>query len=260
MVKADERDLSVVRFFAPYCHQNNNFTVFIVFSVKSLALARVAILKCTREIDPLGPRATGGLRGEYKSILSAQRRLPPARLPGPYRPSYLLTSHTPPFATILTLFHSHRPPCTMRILGRLLLILFSSLALALNAVLIGLGWMRVLFYTDWVTPNAAYPIVILLLMLVFGFLLSKTGSTAKAGASVILSTLLALVLLVVLTMLDGAFGRPLSTPLLDLVGMNSIIVEEESLNFTALSGAFLYPILWILTLLPSCALLRRFGR
>lgn len=61
-------------------------------------------------------------------------------------------------------------------------------------------------------------------------------------------------------MLDGAFGRPLSTPLLDLVGMNSIIVEEESLNFTALSGAFLYPILWILTLLPSCALLRRFGR
>lgn len=145
----------------------------------------------------------------------------------------------------------------MHTLGRLLLIILSSLALALNAVMIGLGWMRILFHTGWANQNISYPVVILFLILVFGFANSRMRSTGKSASVMTISTLMALFCLTGFTMLDIAYQHALTTPLLDLFNMRTVIVEEEWLNITAVSGAVVYPILWLLWIFPSMAVVRR---
>lgn len=145
----------------------------------------------------------------------------------------------------------------MHTLGRLILIILSSLALAINAVMMGLGWMRILFHTGWANQNISYPVVILFLILVFGFANSRMHSTGKAAGVMLISTVLALFCLTGFTMLDIAYANALSLPLLDLFNMRTVIVEEEWLNITAVSGAVVYPLLWLLWLFPSMAVVRR---
>ena len=148
----------------------------------------------------------------------------------------------------------------MRTLGRLLLIILSSLALALTAVLIGLGWQRILFYTGWVSQNFATPAVILFLIVVFGFTMSRMGSTAKAAGTMLLTTLFGLLFLTLFTMVDIAIEHAWTNPMLDAFAMRSLIVEEENLNITAVSGAIVYPAFWLLFIFPSMAIVRRLSR
>ncbi len=148
----------------------------------------------------------------------------------------------------------------MRTLGRLLLIILSSLALAVTAAMIGLGWERILFHTGWVSQKFAMPAVILGLILIFGFTISRMGSTAKAAGVMLLTSVLGIFFLIGFSFIDNAFEHAMTYPILDIFRMRTLIVEEENLNVIAVSGAVVYPIFWLLFIFPSMALAHRFSR
>lgn len=148
----------------------------------------------------------------------------------------------------------------MHTLGRLLLIVISSLALAITAAMIGLGWERILFHTGWLSQKFVMPVVILCLILFFGFTISRMGSTAKAAGVMLFTSVFGIFFLTGFTQIDNAVNHAMSYPLLDIFRMRTLIVEEENLNIIAVLGAVVYPIFWLLFIFPSMALVRRFSR
>lgn len=146
----------------------------------------------------------------------------------------------------------------MNKLGRLLLIIVSSLALAIDASLIGLGWERVLYCTSWMSKAAAMPATILFLIVIFGFVNARLHSTTKTAGVMTISSVLAVLLLVGVTMYNFANGFAELAPMLELLNMKNEIVEIEMMNNYAISGAFIFPVLWIFSIIPAMSIVRRF--
>ena len=118
----------------------------------------------------------------------------------------------------------------MRI-GSFIVIVLSLIATAFSVAVTAVGWERILFYTGWMSSSFVYPASILLYILLFGLAMMRCRTiTRAAGASL---------------MMTGWFG------------MQSIIVEETSLNIIAVLGGVLWPLLYTVTLFIATLFTKR---
>ena len=118
----------------------------------------------------------------------------------------------------------------MRI-GSFIVIVLSLIATAFSVAVTAVGWDRILFYTGWMSSSFVYPASILLYILLFGLAMMRCRTiTRAAGASL---------------MMTGWFG------------MQSIIVEETSLNIIAVLGGVLWPLLYTVTLFIATLFTKR---
>ena len=136
----------------------------------------------------------------------------------------------------------------MRI-GSFIVIVLSLIATAFSVAVTAVGWERILFYTGWMSSSFVYPASILLYILLFGLAMMRCRTiTRAAGASLIAS---------IVSAVDQYYGGPLVAMMTGWFGMQSIIVEETSLNIIAVLGGVLWPLLYTVTLFIATLFTKR---
>ena len=137
----------------------------------------------------------------------------------------------------------------MRI-GSFIVIVLSLIATAFSVAVTAVGWERILFYTGWMSSSFVYPASILLYILLFGLAMMRCRTiTRAAGAS--------LLVWVFISAVDQYYGGPLVAMMTGWFGMQSIIVEETSLNIIAVLGGVLWPLLYTVTLFIATLFTKR---
>ena len=128
----------------------------------------------------------------------------------------------------------------MRI-GSFIVIVLSLIATAFSVAVTAVGWERILFYTGWMSSSFVYPASILLYILLFGLAMMRC----------------ALLVWVFISAVDQYYGGPLVAMMTGWFGMQSIIVEETSLNIIAVLGGVLWPLLYTVTLFIATLFTKR---
>ena len=130
----------------------------------------------------------------------------------------------------------------MRI-GSLIVIVLSLIATAFSVAVTAVGWERILFYTGWMSSSFVYPASILLYILLFGLAMMRCRTITRAAGASLIASIAALLVWVFISAVDQYYGGPLVAMMTGWFDMQSIIVEETSLNIIAVLGGVLWPLL-----------------
>ena len=131
----------------------------------------------------------------------------------------------------------------MRI-GSFIVIVLSLIATAFSVAVTAVGWERILFYTGWMSSSFVYPASILLYILLFGLAMMRCRTITRAAGASLIASIVALLVWVFISAVDQYYGGPLVAMMTGWFGMQSIIVEETSLNIIAVLGGVLWPLLY----------------
>ena len=124
----------------------------------------------------------------------------------------------------------------MRI-GSLIVIVLSLIATAFSVAVTAVGWERILFYTGWMSSSFVYPASILLYILLFGLAMMRCRTITRAAGASLIASIAALLVWVFISAVDQYYGGPLVAMMTGWFDMQSIIVEETSLNIIAVLAA-----------------------
>ena len=144
----------------------------------------------------------------------------------------------------------------MRI-GYFIVIVLSLIATAFSVAVTAVGWERILFYTGWMSSSFVYPASILLYILLFGLAMMRCRTITRAAGASLIATIVALLVWVFISAVDQYYGGPLVAMMTGWFGMQSIIVEETSLNIIAVLGGVLWPLLYTVTLFIATLFTKR---
>ena len=128
----------------------------------------------------------------------------------------------------------------MRI-GSFIVIVLSLIATAFSVAVTAVGWERILFYTGWMSSSFVY-------ILLFGLAMMRCRTITRAAGASLIASIVALLVWVFISAVDQYYGGPLVAMMTGWFGMQSIIVEETSLNIIAVLGGVLWPLLYTVTL------------
>ena len=144
----------------------------------------------------------------------------------------------------------------MRI-GSFIVIVLSLIATAFSVAVTAVGWERILFYTGWMSSSFVYPASILLYILLFGLAMMRCRTITRASGASLIASIVALLVWVFISAVDQYYGCPLVAMMTGWFGMQSIIVEETSLNIIAVLGGVLWPLLYTVTLFIATLFTKR---
>lgn len=144
----------------------------------------------------------------------------------------------------------------MRI-GSLIVIVLSLIATAFSVVVTAVGWARILFFTGWMSSSIVYPASILLYILLFGLAMMRCRTITRAAGASLIAFLAALLVWVFISAVDQYYGGPLVAMMTGWFGMESIIVEETSMNIMAVLGGILWPGLYAVALFIATLFTKR---
>ena len=91
------------------------------------------------------------------------------------------------------------------------------------------------------SSSFVYPASILLYILLFGLAMMRCRTITRAAGASLIATIVALLVWVFISAVDQYYGGPLVAMMTGWFGMQSIIVEETSLNIIAVLGGVLAP-------------------
>ena len=141
----------------------------------------------------------------------------------------------------------------MRI-GSFIVIVLSLIATAFSVAVTAVGWERILFYTGWMSSSFVYPASILLYILLFGLAMMRCRTITRAAGASLIASIVALLVWVFISAVDQYYGVAMMTGWFD---MQSIIVEETSLNIIAVLGGVLWPLLYTVTIFIATLFTKR---
>ena len=129
--------------------------------------------------------------------------------------------------------------------------------IAFSVAVTAVGWERILFYTGWMSSAFVYPASILLYILLFGLAMMRCRTITRAAGASLIASIVALLVWVFISAVDQYYGGPLVAMMTGWFGMQSIIVEETSLNIIAVLGGVLWPLLYTVTLFIATLFTKR---
>ena len=142
--------------------------------------------------------------------------------------------------------------CPNMRIGSFIVIVLSLIATAFSVAVTAVGWERILFYTGWMSSSFVYPASILLYILLFGLAMMRCRTITRAAGASLIASVAALI-----SAVDQYYGGPLVAMMTGWFGMQSIIVEETSLNIIAVLGGVLWPLLYTVTLFIATLFTKR---
>ena len=107
------------------------------------------------------------------------------------------------------------------------------------------------------SSSFVYPASILLYILLFGLAMMRCRTITRASGASLIASIVALLVWVFISAVDQYYGGPLVAMMTGWFGMQSIIVEETSLNIIAVLGGVLWPLLYTVTLFIATLFTKR---
>ena len=92
---------------------------------------------------------------------------------------------------------------------------------------------------------------------VFGLAMMRCRTITRAAGASLIASIVALLVWVFISAVDQYYGGPLVAMMTGWFGMQSIIVEETSLNIIAVLGGVLWPLLYTVTLFIATLFTKR---
>lgn len=145
----------------------------------------------------------------------------------------------------------------MQLFGRILAILGGTLAAVLTAVLVSIGWSRILYFHPVLSREWTWVLGAVFAIAVFACGLKALRSVTLASAAAFFGAVASLLLCTVFTGVDQANGWPASFWAVAKLGMKTDVLEDELLSATALTAGILYPVFYAVAFALCTVLIRR---